>query len=396
MFFLDASADKIGIGTSSPGATIDVRGSSIFNEDGADNDFRIESDTKTSMFFLDASTDRIGINNASPAVTFDVAGAGKFTDSLWLEVSGNPFLKFTSSGTQAGQLRANGSSGIGFFNHVNSKFYLYMAKSTGGIGVNMGTSTVSAPLHVNNDGGGFSERIAIFEKTASPGGKLTIVLSDYGDDGDDDVLLDATTNTAIAIRSHAAAHYLILNESGKVGIDVSPTHTLHLPNDDAYKTTTTTWTNTSDERLKKDIVNFTDGMNIIRTIEPKKYKYNGLAGTPNDGVEYIGVLAKDIKAVAPYCHRVLKVSLTEAEKTTFPGDSVKLVSTKVNGGKGEKETIKMYEGQVDGFNPHALFFVLINASKELDAKNQELQQQLSEQQKLILQLQQRLNQLENK
>ena len=38
----------------------------VFNEDGGDNDLRIESENNANMFYVDASTDRIGIGTASP------------------------------------------------------------------------------------------------------------------------------------------------------------------------------------------------------------------------------------------------------------------------------------------------------------------------------------------
>ena len=52
-------------------------GTFIFNEAGADLDFRIEGNTATHMFFVDAGNDRIGINNASPSKTLDITGTFK-------------------------------------------------------------------------------------------------------------------------------------------------------------------------------------------------------------------------------------------------------------------------------------------------------------------------------
>lgn len=65
---------KMGIGTNSPGALLDVRGDAIFNEDGDDNDFRIEGDTEQNLFFVDASTDRVAIGRNNPQAPFDMAG----------------------------------------------------------------------------------------------------------------------------------------------------------------------------------------------------------------------------------------------------------------------------------------------------------------------------------
>jgi hypothetical protein len=49
-------------------------GSFVFNEAGADKDARFEGDTDANLLFLDASTDRIGIGTSSPSVKLEVAG----------------------------------------------------------------------------------------------------------------------------------------------------------------------------------------------------------------------------------------------------------------------------------------------------------------------------------
>ena len=63
---------RLGIGTDAPDALLDVRGAAIFNQDGADADFRIEGDTEANLFMVDASTDRIGIGTATPSTRFEV------------------------------------------------------------------------------------------------------------------------------------------------------------------------------------------------------------------------------------------------------------------------------------------------------------------------------------
>jgi len=70
---------NVGIGTTNPGATLDVRGTAVFNEGGGDNDFRIEGQSKPNLFFLDASEDKIGLGKNSPAVMLDVDGWAAFT-----------------------------------------------------------------------------------------------------------------------------------------------------------------------------------------------------------------------------------------------------------------------------------------------------------------------------
>ena len=65
----------VGIGTSSPTVTLDVDGDAIFNESGADKDFRIEGDTDTEILMVDASADAVGISTTTPASTIDIQGS---------------------------------------------------------------------------------------------------------------------------------------------------------------------------------------------------------------------------------------------------------------------------------------------------------------------------------
>lgn len=50
-----------------------IKGSLVVNENGADKDTRIEGDTDANLFFVDASTDRIGVGTATPAQKFDLS-----------------------------------------------------------------------------------------------------------------------------------------------------------------------------------------------------------------------------------------------------------------------------------------------------------------------------------
>jgi len=51
-------------------------GTFVFNESGADKDFRVEGDTDANLFIADASTDRIGIGTATPSHLVDIEGVG--------------------------------------------------------------------------------------------------------------------------------------------------------------------------------------------------------------------------------------------------------------------------------------------------------------------------------
>ena len=67
---------NVGIGTASPGALLDVRGSAVFNQDGADFDFRVESLNYANMFRINAGLDQVQIGTGT-------AGAiARFDDSI--------------------------------------------------------------------------------------------------------------------------------------------------------------------------------------------------------------------------------------------------------------------------------------------------------------------------
>ena len=68
------NAGKVGIGLSDASAQFVVNEDATFNESGADKDFRVEGDTETDLLFIDASTDRIGIGTNTPAEELHVVG----------------------------------------------------------------------------------------------------------------------------------------------------------------------------------------------------------------------------------------------------------------------------------------------------------------------------------
>ena len=108
-----------------------------------------------------------------------------------------------------------------------------------------------------------------------------------------------------------------------------------------------TWAATSDERTKKDIVNFSDGLNILTKINPVTFKYNGLYNTPNNGTNYVGIIAQEVQKVAPYM-----IGSYDATKTQ---DS------------NLKEEILNYDGGT------YMLYILVNSVKEQQKQIEELQ-----------------------
>src|SRR5690606_16460246 len=68
---------------------------------------------------------------------------------------------------------------------------------------------------------------------------------------------------------------------------------------EAYKPGGSSWTATSDARLKSGVVDYKEGLAALLKIHPVKFHYNEKSGFDTQK-EYIGVIAQELKEVAPY------------------------------------------------------------------------------------------------
>ena len=94
----------------------------VFNEDGADVDFRIEGDTNTALFFVDAGTNRVCVGSNAPQQTFHVVG----------DSGSNTPVKFVRGGSSvAGHLYSDGGgSGIVGNDGVLANTGIYLVPNT--------------------------------------------------------------------------------------------------------------------------------------------------------------------------------------------------------------------------------------------------------------------------
>ena len=98
LLYIDASTDRVGINTASPGVDLDVvgtfrasgntdidGGTFTFNTSEADLDARFAGATETNLLYLDASADKVGIKIAAPTSDLHVAGTMKVTSTVDLD-----------------------------------------------------------------------------------------------------------------------------------------------------------------------------------------------------------------------------------------------------------------------------------------------------------------------
>lgn len=68
----------------------------VFNEDGVDADFRVESDTNTHALFVQGSDGNVGIGTSSPSKALDVAGEAR-VNFLAVDGASDRYIYITSS-----------------------------------------------------------------------------------------------------------------------------------------------------------------------------------------------------------------------------------------------------------------------------------------------------------
>ena len=129
----------------------------------------------------------------------------------------------------------------------------------------------------------------------------------------------------------------------------------------AFKPGGGAWAVLSDERLKKNVASFEDGLNILKNISPVWFEYNGLSKTPDTGKKHVGVIAQDLQKIAPYM----------VEKAYGEGDYLAV-------------------------DPSAITYITINAVQEQQIIIEKQQSQIDAQQKQIDELIKRLEKLEKK
>jgi hypothetical protein len=103
------SSDELQLQTAEVARVTLTNTAAVVNESGADVDFRVEGDTDANLLFVDASTDRVGIGTGSPGSLFEIKAA---TPVMRINgTSGFRGIEFQSSGSTFGSLKLDSSSG---------------------------------------------------------------------------------------------------------------------------------------------------------------------------------------------------------------------------------------------------------------------------------------------
>jgi len=230
-----------------------------YNLDGT-ADFKVASNTNPNMFSVDANTNRVGIGTANPSEVLQVNGGARINTGAVIgehNSYGTHLLTAASSTTPSLKLGALA------FNEVES-----------------GRLT-------------FEENVPTYN-TAGP---VYCGFQFYLDGSTDKFHLSSACTTELRI--------MTVERGGDIGIaTTNPTASLSV-NGAANKVGGGTWTVFSDARLKTNVSNYKEGLDLIMKVKPVNFSYNEryklLFGENKEVSQKVfqGVIAQDIQKIAP-------------------------------------------------------------------------------------------------
>ena len=305
------------------------------------------------------ATTGIGVDGSSTSNDGVRGGSTSGIGVRGVSSSGYGVRGVTSSSTLAGVYGLNTSggngvegiatTGIGVFGQSTSSNAGYFTSSTG-IGVNAVTTTGTGVFGGSNSG------FAVHGISGSSNGVRGISTSADGTWG------ETSSNTLAGVfgnnnaggrgvEGYSAAGNGVFGRTG--GTAAAGAYGVY-SSGDAFKTMGgSMWIIPSDVQLKNNIRPFEDGLGVLMQIKPKKYFYNGLAGTRSDD-EVVGIIAQEMQKIAPY---------------TVAPSMVDLHPEANNGrGSGVKSEILTY-------NANALIYITVNAIQEQQTQIENLKKQ---------------------
>ena len=166
-------------------------------------------------------------------------------------------------------------------------------------------------------------------------GTTTPTVNDYGieiynegNDTNSGIRLSACNNTGVPGQKHNS-EILYNGASGFLQIlhygsgDSNGSERLRIDSGGDTYTNDGTVSSLSDSRVKKEIVDLADGLDLINQLRPVTFKYNGLASmAPDDGEVRYGFIADEVQSVAPQY-----VKETQQEVNGETVDDFKILST---------------------------------------------------------------------
>jgi hypothetical protein len=306
-------------------STLNTSGQVVFNDAGADVDFRVEGDADANLLFVDASADRVGIGTSSPSrrLTTQFDSATTYSSSEFSSTSNSLYLRNANTTT-------NAFTGIEFLVGTNGEAAISATRTGDG---------ESALTFGTRGGGSRTERVRV-----DSGGNLLVGRTAYVGLTTDGLYFGKSFNhwsltseaTYVNRNGTDGSVFIFSKAAGGVG-SISVT------------ASATTYNTSSDYRLKENIAPMTGALEKIAQLKPCTYtwKVNGSAGQ--------GFIAHELQEVVPDC-------------VTGEKDAVETYTDE----EGVEQTRPVYQGIDTSFLVATLTAAIQELKAELDTVKAEL------------------------
>jgi hypothetical protein len=285
----------------------------VFNDGGANYDFRIEGDTNSSLFFVDASAEAVGIGTTSPGENLSVSSTAAAAVVLGINGPSGQVsrLQFKRADTNRFKIECDTSDNLLFYSdastaeraRIDSSGRLLVGTSsvtTAGVAADISLETVDPRFNIIRKANNAAGPALGFGKTRSTGSPGTVVQSGdkvgtlifYADDGTDlntpaariDCEVDGTPGTddmpgrlvfsttadgasspTERMRITSGGELLVggTNDNGAFNIQCNGTGVWGFG---AY-------VNGSDERLKENIHPLPASLDVVKALNPVAFQY---------------------------------------------------------------------------------------------------------------------------
>lgn len=353
-FSADATNHRVGIGTISPSVKLDVQGSQLLNVaiTGAATKNALDINVGQDGFGYGNRSENYGINmRTSSSSTGGAISRINFGDTATSSGNIGPRYLSFSVGRNLNELmyltdNNNGRVGIGTTS-PSTKLDVQGSQSLNA--AITGSDTKNAiDINIAQNGYGYGNRVdnyGINMRSSSSGWGGPVSRINFG---------DVSTGTATGPRYLSFSVGRNLNElmwltddlGGRVGIGtLAPTSTLSV-NGSADKPGGGSWGTFSDKRVKKDIEDFNDGLNVIKQLRTVTYKYNEKSGYKDLDKKYVGFIAQEVEKAAPYMVNTIDDSAKSGLKDKKELDESALTKILVNAVKEQQKEIEDLKLQV--------------------------------------------------
>jgi hypothetical protein len=238
--FRDNSTETLAFATAGV-SRLQLGTATIFNEGGADVDFKIEGDTVANLFYLDASADRIGIGTATPSTKLDI-NLGADDSVIATSTDAGSFYQSTDN-TGSSLFGNSGAGGI--------------------ISVDPSNAVADSLLQILIDGSEKARMIAA--------GNLSLGTTSVLNNSLLTVKGGATSSIATETTSTGDTNAIVFNNPNGVAGFINTNGSA------------TSYNTSSDYRVKENEVAISDGITRLKTLKPYRFNFKNDATKTVDG-----------------------------------------------------------------------------------------------------------------